>query len=124
GVDASRGSVPGIAVRARRTLQFIAGHVGLATGAALDHVGTLALAPLDVPAHAFDGITPAALRLRPAALEGLLPRRARTAHKGVSGHVLVAGGGHGMGGAVLLATAAALRTGAGRVSVATRACHV
>src|SRR5690606_30803231 len=56
--------------------------------------------------------------------EALLPRRARTAHKGTTGHVLVAGGNLGMGGAALLGAEAALRAGAGLVSVATRAVHV
>ncbi|GHD65499.1 bifunctional NAD(P)H-hydrate repair enzyme [Luteimonas padinae] len=124
GVDASNGSVPGIAVRATRTLQFIADHAGLATGAALDHVGALAMAPLGLPEGSFEGIAPAAWRVRAAALAALLPRRKRTAHKGAAGHVLVAGGNHGMGGAALLAAEAALRAGAGLVSVATRAAHV
>lgn len=124
GVDASNGSVPGIAVRATRTLQFSADHAGLATGAALDHVGALAMAPLGLPEGSFEGVAPAAWRVRAAALDALLPRRTRTAHKGAAGHVLVAGGNHGMGGAALLAAEAALRAGAGLVSVATRAVHV
>jgi NAD(P)H-hydrate epimerase len=47
-----------------------------------------------------------------------LPPRARTAHKGSNGHVLVVGGAPGMGGAVRLAGEAALRAGAGLVTVA------
>jgi len=53
-----------------------------------------------------------------------LPPRARYANKGNHGHVLVIGGDHGMAGAVQLAGMAALRAGAGLVSVATRAGHV
>lgn len=124
GVDASNGSVHGVAVRAACTLQFIAGHAGLATGAALDHVGELATAGLDVPAKAFEGVRPVARQLGASALAALLPRRGRNAHKGDAGHVLVAGGNLGMGGAALLAAEAALRAGAGLVSVATRAAHV
>lgn len=124
GVDASRGDVPGIAVRASRTLQFIGNHAGLATGAALDHVGILAMASLDLPVEAFDQVRATAWRLRAPALDALLPQRARTAHKGSAGHVLLVGGDHGMGGAVLLAAGAALRAGAGLVSVASRPGHV
>ena len=47
-----------------------------------------------------------------------LPARAAGAHKGDFGHVLVVGGNQGMGGAAMLATHAALRTGAGKVSCA------
>lgn len=52
-----------------------------------------------------------------------LPLRERTAHKAEFGHVLVVGGDYGMGGAVRLAGEAALRTGAGLVSLATRPEH-
>lgn len=48
------------------------------------------------------------------------PVRNRDAHKGDFGHVLIIGGDHGMGGAVRLSAEAALRVGAGLVSVATR----
>jgi len=54
----------------------------------------------------------------------VFPRRARTAHKGSFGHVLVVGGNHGMGGAARLAGEAALRSGAGLVTVATRPANV
>ncbi len=57
-------------------------------------------------------------------LQSYLPPRVRDAHKGLYGHVLVVGGDYGMGGAVRLAAEAALRVGAGLVSVATRPEHV
>lgn len=50
--------------------------------------------------------------------------RPRTAHKGDFGHLLVIGGDHGMAGSVGLAASAALRVGAGRVSVVTRSAHI
>ncbi|MEO8401937.1 MAG: NAD(P)H-hydrate dehydratase [Gammaproteobacteria bacterium] len=52
----------------------------------------------------------------------LLPR-AREANKGNFGHVLILGGDEGYSGAVCLAAEAALRVGAGLVSVATRPEH-
>jgi hydroxyethylthiazole kinase-like uncharacterized protein yjeF len=52
-----------------------------------------------------------------------LPERPQNSHKGDFGHVLVVGGDYGMGGAVRLAGEAALRTGAGAVSIATRPEH-
>jgi hydroxyethylthiazole kinase-like uncharacterized protein yjeF len=56
-------------------------------------------------------------------LRQLLPPRARDAHKGSFGHVLVLGGSPGFGGAALLAAEAAARTGAGLTSVATHPDH-
>jgi len=49
--------------------------------------------------------------------------RARDAHKGDFGHVLIVGSDYGMGGACRLAGKAALRSGAGLVSIATRKEH-
>ncbi|CAG8864018.1 Bifunctional NAD(P)H-hydrate repair enzyme Nnr [Pseudomonas fluorescens] len=56
-------------------------------------------------------------------LAKLAPRRP-SAHKGDFGHVLVVGGDLGTGGSVLLSAEAALRCGAGLVSLATRPEHV
>jgi len=124
GIDARSGDAPGAAVVADRTLQFIARHRGLRTGVALDHAGNLQLASLDLPDDAFDGTAPAAFALRVDALKGFFPLRPRDSHKGRNGHVLCVGGDHGSGGAILLAAEAALRSGAGLLSVATRAVHV
>ena len=57
-------------------------------------------------------------------MRSLLPCRARDADKSKFGHVLVIGGDYGMGGAVRMAAEAAMRVGAGLVSVATRPEHV
>lgn len=56
-------------------------------------------------------------------LKHLLTPRAREAHKGDFGHVLVVGGDRGLGGAALMAGEAAARVGAGLTSVATHPSH-
>ncbi|HNL32679.1 MAG TPA: NAD(P)H-hydrate dehydratase, partial [Pseudomonadales bacterium] len=48
----------------------------------------------------------------------------RSAHKGMFGHLLIIGGNHGYGGAVSIAAEAALRAGAGLVTIATRGAHL
>ena len=53
-----------------------------------------------------------------------LPARAPSAHKGQFGHVLLIGGDRGFGGSIMLSAQAALRCGAGLVSLATRPEHV
>lgn len=124
GVDADRGVVPGEAVRATLTLQFIVAHRGLYSGDALDHCGQKVLAPLQLPATAWHGVVPAAEHWTQVRLRALLPPRRANTHKGESGHVLCVGGNHGSGGAIAMAAEAALRAGAGLLSLGTRREHV
>ena len=123
GIDADRGSAPGVAVVATRTLEFLVSKAGLRTGVALDHVGARAVAPLDVPPSA-DIAGACAEGLQAAALARWLQPRARDSHKGTHGRVLCVGGDHGSGGAIVLCAQAASRSGAGGTQVATRAAHV
>src|SRR5690606_10407363 len=116
GLDADRGCVPGRVVHASHTLQLLGPHPGLYTGAAARCTGTLALSTLGADA-ALAQAPVAAWRLGRADLRGWIAPRARDAHKGDSGHVLCIGGDTGRGGAVMLATEAALRCGAGLASV-------
>jgi hydroxyethylthiazole kinase-like uncharacterized protein yjeF len=124
GVDADHGGTPGAAVVATRTLQFIARHAGLFTGDALEYTGALLLEALDVSASTFEGVSAGATLLGHDALARWLFPRRRNTHKGESGHVLSIGGDEGSGGAIALCAEAALRAGAGLVSVATRPAHV
>ncbi len=123
GLDADRGVPRGIAVRADVTLCMVAWKRGLFTAAAADHCGRRELALLDLPASLHAAFEPEA-QLLDATLFARLPPRRADSSKGSHGHVLVIGGDHGYGGAVQLAAGAALRTGAGLVSVATRAAQV
>ncbi|WDS36430.1 NAD(P)H-hydrate dehydratase [Pseudoxanthomonas sp.] len=124
GIDASLAAAPGTAARAQATLQFIVRHHGLHTGAGLEHAGELLLDALGVPADLLQMSAPKAQLLEPATLSHWLRPRRRDTHKGESGRVLVIGGDLGHGGAIAMAAEAALRSGAGLVSVATRKAHV
>ncbi len=124
GIDSDTGHSPEVVIRADATLQFIVAKRGLYTGAACSKTGEFALDPLALPVALLKSEEPAAMLLRPEALKAWLPRRVRDAHKGDFGHVLCVGGDHGYGGAIVLCAQAALRCGAGLVTVATRAEHV
>jgi len=118
GLHADTGAVLGAAVRATATITFIGLKQGLVTGLAADCVGDLVFDALGTPASIHTGIAPSARRVTHASLKHLLPRRARAAHKGQHGHVLIVGGAPGYAGAARLAAEAALRVGAGLVSAA------
>jgi NAD(P)H-hydrate epimerase len=120
GLDADSGQARGIAIVAARTITFVGLKSGLFLGAAREHVGALEFAGLGVPDSAREGVPPVLRRLDTAMLAAALPKRRRSAHKGDHGRVLIVGG-HAMAGAARLAGEAALRTGAGLVTVASTA---
>jgi len=117
GLDADSGMVNGVAVRAHATVSFIGLKRGLFTGLGRDHAGDILFDDLSVPAEVYQKVTCDVSRL--CDVPGKVQNRLRSAHKGDFGHVLICGGQPGMGGAALLAARAALRVGAGLVSVAT-----
>ncbi|GIX29949.1 MAG: bifunctional NAD(P)H-hydrate repair enzyme [Porticoccaceae bacterium] len=124
GLDADAGRPLGEVVRAAVTVTFIGRKRGLYTGAGPAVCGRVRFRDLGVPAAVRTALAPTARLARWRALSRHLPRRPRDAHKGLFGHVLVIGGDLGFGGAATLAAEAALRAGAGLVSVATRPEHV
>lgn len=123
GLSADTGNPLGRAVRAALTVTFIGRKRGLFTAAAPDYVGEVLFDDLQVPEAVYSRVGCAAQLLCGAPLGLLAQPRPRTAHKGRNGHVLVVGGDAGTVGAVRMAGEAALRVGAGLVSLATRAAH-
>lgn len=123
GLCADTGRLLGATVRADLTVTFIGLKLGLFTGDAAEVVGNLVFNDLQAAAQSLSGAEISARRLT----AGNVPRlaaRALTSHKGDFGRVLLIGGDHGYGGAILLSAESALRSGAGMVSVATRSEHV
>jgi hydroxyethylthiazole kinase-like uncharacterized protein yjeF len=120
GLHSDTGAVLGTVVRAERTIAFVGLKLGYYLGEGPNCTGFISFDGLEVPSEAVEAAGHAAVRIEEHALAKLLPRRRRTAHKGQQGHVLVIGGNLGMAGAARLAGEAALRVGAGLVTVATR----
>jgi len=124
GLNADTGAAPAAVVEATSTITFIAMKPGLVTGRGRDVTGDLLLDPLGTPHSTIADAPSVAQSWANRLPEPLLKTRPPTAHKGAFGHVLVVGGNVGMGGASILAAAAALRAGAGLVTLATRPVHL
>ncbi len=124
GIDVDSGDMHGCAVQAEVTITFIGYKQGLFTRKGPGHCGELYCDNLQLPQHLLAQVKPAGEILNSAKIKHWLPPRERDANKGDYGHVLVIGGDYGMGGAVRMASEAAMRVGAGLVTVATRPEHV
>jgi len=120
GIDADTGQVLGHAVHATATITFIGFKLGLLTGSGMAYAGELVCNDLQLPMELFSLVQPVAEKMNLSNYTPFLKPRTRDWHKGLSGHVLVVGGELGYSGAPRMAAEAALRVGAGLVSVATR----
>lgn len=118
GLNGTTGAIMGAAVCADLTATFVGLKRGLFVGEGPDHCGEIRFHDLAIPADRLTAIEPALRLYAESDARALLHKRQRTDHKGSFGHVLIVGGNRGMGGAARLAGEAALRSGAGLVSVA------
>jgi NAD(P)H-hydrate epimerase len=123
GLNGDTGMPMGEAVIANCTMSFIGMKQGLVTGKASEYCGELMFDNLSVPEGVYNKFQPSAVILKYQKLIKRLRRRDQAVHKGHFGHVVIIGGDTGYLGAARLAGEAALRTGAGLVSIATRANH-
>jgi len=119
GLNADTGQVMGVCVRATATITFIGQKFGMMTLDGPDYCGEIHCHDLALRSCLL-AMPPAAQILDSHLSASLLPKRLRNCHKNNFGHVLVIGGNKGMPGAVCLAAIAALRVGAGVVTIATR----
>ena len=130
GLDADSGAEMPMAVRADTTVTFVCRKRGLYTAAGKDCCGTIVFDDLlhrqnNQPTDLADPPKPAAWLVGFDDINKTqLKSRLHNSHKNDYGHVVVVGGDLGMGGAAILAAEAALRSGAGVVSLATRPQHL
>jgi NAD(P)H-hydrate epimerase len=117
GLDASSHLPPGPHLTAQATVTFAALKVAHVLPPAALACGEVAVADLGVPPRLVDEEEGVFELLVGEELEGLLPRRSRDAHKGAFGHLLLVAGSPGKSGAAILAARAAVRAGAGLVTV-------
>jgi ADP-dependent NAD(P)H-hydrate dehydratase / NAD(P)H-hydrate epimerase len=119
GLDADTGTAEGIAVKANLTATLALPKTGLIRPEALPYAGSIEVIDIGIPeiyGNEIPGCQEAELIDR---MNLTIPYRDNTSHKGHHGHVLLIGGSIGYTGAIAMAARAALRSGAGLVSVLT-----
>jgi NAD(P)H-hydrate epimerase len=123
GLNADTGVAMGRAVEADITVTFIGSKRGLFTADGPDYAGVVSFHDLETPQSVRDSEPDYGILIQQSLLNQLLPKRRRNSHKGSYGWMLGVGGNDGMSGAIRLAGEAALRSGAGKVTLATRSGH-
>ena len=119
GLAGDSGAIPGEYVRADATVTFTAPKVCHAMPPAANLMGDLRIAPIGSPPALYDDDASVQLSLiTPHSIAGIFAPRVKDGNKGKYGHVLVVAGSRGKSGAAAMAGLAALRAGAGLVTVA------
>ena len=119
GMPSDSGEPMGEQARADYTVTFTAPKPAHALAPNCDAVGELRVGAIGSPPAMFDADDSIWLSLvEPAMFGRVLAPRARAGHKGTYGHVLAIAGSHGKTGAAAMCGMAALRAGAGLVTVA------
>ena len=120
GLPSDSGEPMGESIRADDTVTFTAPKVSQIFPPNCERVGRLTVAPIGSAPSVMEANPDLTLsRLEASDVAPLFASRESTAHKGDYGHVLVVGGSRSKPGAVLMAGMAAMRAGAGLVTVAT-----
>ena len=119
GLHADTGAILGQAIHATLTVTCGLPKLGLYVGAGIDQAGAIRIVDIGIPSAYVDAIESRTLLLTSDSAFRSLPERASSAHKGTFGHAGIIAGSVGKTGAAVLAAQAALRVGAGLVTVAT-----
>jgi NAD(P)H-hydrate epimerase len=116
GMASDAGESPGEVARADYTVTFTAPKLGQVMPPNCDRTGELVVVPIGSPAELYRDAK--VELIEPAMFRDLLAPRPPWGHKGTFGHVLVVAGSRGKTGAAVMSGTAALRAGAGLVTVA------
>ncbi|WP_020589461.1 bifunctional ADP-dependent NAD(P)H-hydrate dehydratase/NAD(P)H-hydrate epimerase [Desulfobacter curvatus] len=117
GINADTGAVCGVAIQADATATFAFAKTGHILYPGNFHTGDLEVIDIGIPGHIAKAQPPDIFLPEPHDIANLIPTRDFNAHKGSSGHLLVLAGSPGKTGAAALCSNAAMRTGAGLVTL-------
>lgn len=118
GLEADSGRVNGPCIQADHTVTFGLPKLGLLLEPGADYTGNLHIVDISLPAALVEKDGPQRYLTTRELVKEWLPNRRSSAHKGDFGRVLIVAGSRGMTGAASLCGDAALRAGAGLVTVA------
>ncbi|MHB9094043.1 MAG: NAD(P)H-hydrate dehydratase [Eubacteriales bacterium] len=118
GLEANTGKIHGPCVKAACTVTFAYAKIGLLIQEGPEHVGRLVVADISIPPDLIRSQAVKRFLITPEIVRKIMPARRPDGHKGTYGRVLVVGGSEGLSGAVAMASSAALKAGAGLVTLA------
>lgn len=122
GIDSDSGEICGTCINADKTVTFAAYKVGMFMYPAADCVGEVVVAPISIPDCVLQSQNLQINVTDNKFVRDIIPKRSNNSHKGDYGKLLIIAGSEGMSGAAFLASEAALKSGAGLITLACPRC--
>ncbi|MBW2099946.1 MAG: NAD(P)H-hydrate dehydratase [Deltaproteobacteria bacterium] len=117
GLNSNTGKPCGTCIRAQATATFAFAKTGHLLFPGADYTGKLKIVDIGIPPYIAGRIGPKYQLLTPEGVSTCFQQRAFDTHKGITGHVLILAGSTGKTGAAAMTAMAAMRTGAGLVTL-------
>jgi len=117
GLDSDTGTPRGACIRAHTTATFGFAKIGHFVLPGAIYTGKLEIVDIGIPDHIAAQVGPAQYVLTNKMIQDLFTPRPADAHKGITGHLLIVAGSPGKTGAAAMTARAAMRTGAGLVTL-------
>ena len=118
GLDSDKGTPLGVVTQAEMTVALAYPKLGEVIYPGVKFVGELVVVDIGIVPEALAEVAPKTELLERETIRWLVPRREPDTHKGTYGHLLIVAGSRGKTGAAILASRAAMRSGAGLVTLA------
>jgi hydroxyethylthiazole kinase-like uncharacterized protein yjeF len=117
GLDSDTGKPRGCCIKATVTVTYGLPKIGQVVLPGTEFVGTLEVVDIGIPPAVVDEVGPKHHLLTRQMMKPSFRSRALESHKGTTGHLLVLGGSPGKTGAAVMTSRAAMRVGAGLVTL-------
>lgn len=109
-------------LKAAKTITFQSPKLSFFLPRTAEFAGVIEVIDIDLDQQYLQDLVPAAVLIEESDAARLIKKRPRFSHKGTYGHCLLTGGSYGMIGSMVLTARAALRSGAGKVTVCVPEC--
>ena len=117
GIEASSGKILGAAIRAKLTATFGIPKIGLLMHPGRSHTGKIEVVDISIPDYLVQEENIRVQLIELSDLACILKQRSADTHKGQCGHLLILAGSPGKTGAAAMVSEAALRSGAGLITL-------
>lgn len=118
GINSDSGEICGICINTDKTVTFAAYKIGMFEYPGADYTGEVKVAPISIPQSVIDSQNLQINVTDSDFVRSVIPKRENNSQKGNYGKLLIIAGSQGMTGAAYLSAEAALKSGAGLITLA------